>query len=501
MSGDPNQADVILVNPPYVQRRGGGSVAPIGLAYLAAALRRVGAEVAIVDLAYLMPGYKLDEMHRRRLREIVSSMLGDAGAVRLIGIGPLTTASLRSSRDICETARSVTRAHVVVGGPLCAVPDVSNVFQTFMHVDAFVAGDGEAPITSIWQDVVAGCDITQREGVGRPDLPTPRPYRESDLDGLALPARDLLPQVRPSARRSLGRGRTTSAFLSRGCPYSCTFCAAPLSSGRKVRRLSDARISDEIAACKALGIDSIIFYDDCLFIRSASLSEKVLRFCDAFVRAGWNGTFQLELRCDAVNAISADALDALGSVGCRQINMGIEKAHVAQLKQLRKRLFPEQAEQAVDRLVSSGIRAAGTFILGGDGETVDDLAATAEFACSLDLDFAHFNPLAVYPGTQLYSESMSQSTHWIEYCLDEELAPFGDILWRSPDLSLSSIIKGVDQAYSTFYATERLAKVLSRAPESERGELRESYRILAHERAHSWDTDTDPSASHCGAAA
>src|SRR5688500_15660401 len=225
------------------------------------------------------------------------------------------------------------------------------------------------------------------ESVGTLASPEPAAHREMDLDVLPLPARELLGHdYRASVRRKTSSGRVTSAFLSRGCPYSCSFCAAPLSSGRRVRRFSPDRITKELGHCAQLRFNSIIFYDDCLFVASKDLDVRVAAFVEAITKSSWTGDYQLELRCDAVMKLSEESLSGLKSSGCRQINMGIEKGQASQLNLLRKRLAPDVAADACQKVSSAGIRAAGTFIIGGAGEKLEDLTTTVDFAVSLDLD-------------------------------------------------------------------------------------------------------------------
>jgi radical SAM superfamily enzyme YgiQ (UPF0313 family) len=176
--------------------------------------------------------------------------------------------------------------------------------------------------------------------------------------------------------------------------------------------------------------------------------------------------------------------------------MGIEKGHVSQLQQLRKRLSPEIARIACERVTSTGIRAAGTFILGGVGETQADVIDTIEFAVSLPLDYAHFNPLAIYPGTALFNQAFptERSDRWLHLCLNEDLAPLGDILYRSTELPLEVILEKVQDAYRAFYTEERLSRVLTRLPRDEHENTNMSYRLLAEDRARSWTDRSDLSA-------
>ena len=481
-------ADVLLINPPYPRRHAGGLVPPIGLCYLAATLREAGANAQILDVAALFPDYM--NGNTEPVEEVIGYLDSCPWPPRMIGVGPLVTATLRPTRDILAACRDHTDAQLVVGGALSAVPGMSSVVNTYLDADAYVAGDGETPIREIWRAVAEGQALPSGPGIGLRGGPEPSPYREENLDVLALPARDLLSNTyRASARREIGgSGLFTSAFLSRGCPYSCTFCAAPLASGKQVRRLSRERISDELKSCAELGYTDLIFYDDCLFIRSPRLNHRVLEFCDAAESSGWRGTYQMELRCDAVVSLSDEALRALTATGCRQINMGIEKAHTSQLALLEKRLTPDVAREACERLSSSGIRGAGTFILGGVEESPRILEETVEFALSLPLDFAHFNPLAVYPGTALYEQVFPRQTpdSWLFSCLDAELAPRGDILWRSRELPLKLILESIRIAYGSFYTTERLSSLLTKVPPAEAGTVQASYRTLARDRGLSW---------------
>ena len=197
-------------------------------------------------------------------------------------------------------------------------------------------------------------------------------------------------------------------------------------AGTKCGIFRPPRITQEIRSCALAGFEHIIFYDDCIFAVSEQLDSEVLRFAEAIAAAHWAGTFQLELRCDAVVALSERALADLIAVGCRQINMGIEKANVQQLRRLGKSLGPQTAQDASHRLATAGIRTAGCFILGGPGETTSDLEETIGFAQSLPLTFAQFNPLALYPGTRLFEEfGVGEPGDWLKHCLDIELAQWG----------------------------------------------------------------------------
>jgi hypothetical protein len=181
MTGNQNanvwrKCDVLLVNPPYPMRRGGGLVPPIGLCYLASVLREKGAKPGILDLAVRFPESSLSNVGNAAgaLVDVLRQM--SPGLPILIGIGPLVTATLQSTRHLVSTCRRITSSPIVLGGPLCAVPGIGAVNQTFLRADFVVAGDGEGPITRLWRSLRDGSPVKlgdATEGNNGHD-PTPR---------------------------------------------------------------------------------------------------------------------------------------------------------------------------------------------------------------------------------------------------------------------------------------------------------------------------------------
>lgn len=73
--------------------------------------------------------------------------------------------------------------------------------------------------------------------------------------------------------------------------------------------------------------------------------------------------------------------------------------------------------------------------------------------------------------------------------MNPELAPFGDILWRSQAVPLSDVLATVEEAYTRFYDPSRLKRVLARVPSRERRYITASYVQLRSDRPKSWGLD------------
>src|SRR5439155_832082 len=125
----------------------------------------------------------------------------------------------------------------------------------------------------------------------------------------------------------------------------------------------------------------------CLFLRNRRLNDQVREFCHHLLTSVSPVTWEMELRCDAVEFLSGESLELLFKSGCRQINMGIEKASDHGLVAMNKHLTSRQVVDACRnvRHAAPEMRLAGTFIVGGPNETETDVEKLIEFSLSLDL--------------------------------------------------------------------------------------------------------------------
>jgi len=224
------------------------------------------------------------------------------------------------------------------------------------------------------------------------------PVYESDLDSLPPPARHL---VDSSAYfYVLGtRATFTTVMSSRGCPYRCTFCSTPR-GGFRARSVSN--VVDEMKRCMAAGAEEIHFVDDTFNLESARLAE----LSREIVRRGLRTRWSFRGRADGV---SREALELAARAGCIRFHLGVETGTDEGLKALRKGVTVAEVEEAVRLARRAGIVTAAYFIIGCPHEkSRADVERTLDFAVRLDPDFALFNILAVYPGTELFTRAVEK---------------------------------------------------------------------------------------------
>lgn len=281
------------------------------------------------------------------------------------------------------------------------------------------------------------------------------PNTIKDIDKLPFPARDLFDHGRYflSTRRDLYVYPFAGFVCSRGCPYECGFCSS--STMRKghhsMRSLNN--VSEEIRMLTTnIGVRSIVFYDDCSFSNESTINEEITEFTKMIKSSGKGVVWQIDMRTDVANALTSNSVEKMYQSGCRQINLGIEKGNLTGLKSIGKSTNPEESAKACKTITSSApnLRLAGTFILGGPGETYDEAMETIEFSKKLGLLYAHFYPLEIYPGTRLYHKKFGLDMRiWLN--LVQQDSAFAGSLVYEDILKRDDILELTCKAYKSFY--------------------------------------------------
>ena len=171
--------------------------------------------------------------------------------------------------------------------------------------------------------------------------------------------------------------------------------------------------------------------------------------------------WQIEIRPDYFVALSDSSLELMQRTGCRQVNIGIEKATEKGLAFLEKYGNREGLLEKMRYAKKIGIKLSANFILGGDDEKAEDVKHLVAYSKSLPIDFAHYNPLFVYPGTSLYNKVYKAPYAWVEDVINSKL-PWGEIVYENRYLKTNDLLDLVDYAYAEFYGVTRDSMISDR---------------------------------------
>lgn len=364
---------VLLLRPhPGNDRFGLGPffhVEPLGLAYLAAALRGAGIGSTIVDLRF---GALAPAMRRAR--------------PGLVGISCIH--ALEYDRAL-ETARAVKRlaprARVVVGGHAAAA------FPQALEddaVDAVCLGDGEEAIVRVARgeplDTIPGLRVRGRA--------TPAPRVE--LDRVPLPLRDSLERVR-GRYRCLQHRPVWLVETARGCPFRCSFCAVWSFNGRTFRERAVEHVARDVAACG----DRVFVVDDLFFHTPARSLELAHALARRGVRKRW---LLVQSRADVLRR-HPELLRAWRALAERlDVFVGFEAASDEELATLSKDASTADTDAALELTRSLGVGVTGNFVVDPDWEE-RDFKRLWDFVETRKLGRAGYTILTPLPGTELYT--------------------------------------------------------------------------------------------------
>lgn len=445
--------DILLIHPSYHRRLGSGVIPPLGLAYLGSFLRKEGFKPIILDCALYFDslGTSTIEKMRKWLREKLALITPRLA----IGIGPCTTSAIRSIHAIADVCKKTyPNIPLIFGGPLTLIPDQEWLFFEELNASVVVKGDGEYPLSKVLTQLREGKMVSGIPGIQTSENQNREPYFMDNIDNLPYPSLDMfeMDAYSPAVRRDIHVHPFASVVGSRGCPYRCNFCI----SGQliKYRKHSFDYIAREVAILyKKYNVRSIIFYDDSLFASEAKIDEEIRLLAESLTQSAQGILWLIEIRPNLFSQISIDTFKYIFARGCRQINIGIEKVSFPQLKLLSKPFSVEQLKETCQLVtkVCPELRLTGTFILGGPGETKESIHKTIQFSTQLDLLFAHYYPLELYPGTPMYHSIFGEDKRaWFDKIMSDKL-PWGEVIYEGNNISATQLVDLVHFAYRYFY--------------------------------------------------
>lgn len=388
---------IVLINPPAeIWGEGTRHLAPIlntlpqiGIACLAAVLRREGIEAFILDAQALGMTQKQVVAWAASRKPAIVGMTG-------------YTSSVFAGADIARQLKEAVRGVVtVIGGPhVTAAPE--KTLTAFPAFDYGLVGEGERSAPLLFRVILDGQEPAGVGGAVWRENGTIRVNKRlpliDDLDTIPPPAFELLPGF-PNAYHPpifhSPNGRAITLVTSRGCPFHCAFCDRGI-FGNRYRFHSVGYIVDMVRRLRdTYGIDHFIFYDDNFTAYKPHLAE----LCEAIARLPFRITFSCDARADLVDS---QMLALMKRAGAWMISYGIESANPGLLELLDKSLSLERAARAVRLTREAGIMSKGLFMIGVPGETAQTIERTKAFIRRLPFDLINLSKFTPYPGSDIH---------------------------------------------------------------------------------------------------
>lgn len=403
---------------------------PLGLLYIGAVLQNAGHEIKVIDNARVqLPVEKVVERVKRE----------DPGVV---GISALTP-TFKQGVKIASAIKTETPDVKIVFGNYHATFTYERLLANYSIVDYVVLGEAEYTVLELVDALEKKGETKKVKGIafrhdGGVVKTLPRPFIQN-LDEIPFPDRTLLEQVYRSELVGIlgSSGKFTTVLTSRGCPYSCRYCACSAFSQRKVRFRSPEAVVAEMEQLQGEGYEEVGFVDDDLLLDR----HRMEKICDLLRKKGIKLNLWAEGRVDQA---SREVLRKFARVGCKTIYFGVESGSQKVLDYYGKNISPELSRKAMLNSKEAGIgNVIGSFIVGAPIETREDIRRTFDFALNLKgMDFPQMNVLMISPGMDLW-DTAAREGH-----LDEEKC------WREAFSAVS--------VYPSYLKEEELGRMIDR---------------------------------------
>ena len=408
-------SNVVLIRPASVttlRGMGDDAVAPLGIAYLAAALERDGHSVTVIDacgaaLGQYAPVPDIPGGLRHGLQddEIIQLIPADAD---LIGFSIMFSLEWLTTRLLAHRVRAKFPEVFIVAGGEHATAMPEYVLSDCDAFDACVLGEGEQTLTDLAHILATGGPLEEVGGLclrtaGGIVLTGQRP-RIRELGGIPNPAWHLIPiekYLDNHVMSGIDFGRSMPIMASRGCPYKCTFCSNPVMWGPLWRVREPGEVVDEMVGyTKRYGATNFDFYDLTAIVKRGWTVE----FCKRIIADGLKITWQFPSGTRS-EALDAEVTKLLSASGCKFITYAPESGCDKILKLIKKQINKEKMLDSIRGAVRNGLNVKCSFILGFPTETIWDVCETYVYIFRLALagikDVSVF-PFSPYPGTELF---------------------------------------------------------------------------------------------------
>jgi radical SAM superfamily enzyme YgiQ (UPF0313 family) len=357
---------------------------PLGLAYIAAVLKRQGIDHHILDLCFVT--------------DVEAELSAEIAAYQpdLIGLSlrnldnvsyPKYTSYLPFYRDVMGIIRRHTDSRIILGGSAFSL--MPNDIFTYLDADYGIVGEGERAIIELIERIEAAhkqgkrlekC-IVRDQDVGI----------IQKLDEHPVPDRSRLDNAAYLEFGGMGNIQT-----KRGCPFNCIYCTYPIIEGRNVRLRSPKRICDEIESLVELGINNVFIVDN-----EFNFPVEHAQFvCHEIIRRKlkikWSGYANPKF-------IQPRLVELMRDSGCSGIEFGSDAADPSMLKQMGKAFTLEEMHRASEICHGLELSFCHSLLIGGPGETMQTVQRTFDAILGMSpTAVVCMVGIRIFPGTRLF---------------------------------------------------------------------------------------------------
>jgi len=290
---------------------------------------------------------------------------------------------------VMETVAVIRRVFpntpIILGGiyaTLCGehagrLPDIDRIFS----------GPGETGVLVLLEDMTGHGESLR--------------FDPNDLDTYPLPAYDLQTKV-----------DYIPILTSRGCPFSCAYCASSLLMPKRMRRSAHGVIEEIRFWHSKYRVRDFVLYDDAFLVDS---QRHAAPFLESIIQTG------IKIRFHTPNAlhirgITEETANLLFRAGFKTLRLGLETVAEGEREPLDLKVEYSEFQKAVRWLLKAGFAAdqVGAYLLAGlPGQSLDEVAESIRVVKHTGITPipAYYSPI---PHTELWATAKTASRYDLE---------------------------------------------------------------------------------------
>ena len=405
------KADILLINPPLSLDCGISESPiqlspPIGLGYLATISSQMGYGCAIIDAE----GFQISP---EQVAEVINNI-----RPRVVGFS-IVTPGVEAVQKIIR--RLPLPYPFLIAGGIHPTVLPFHTSEMLPEVNLIVRGEAE----EIWREL-----CLRDFDPSRVDLPMDVLCKECYKDTLIFtayraPKPTHLPRLDQAnfSKFEFFANHPDFEFTivgSRGCNFSCGFCAAAAFRNHHTYFRDIDDVLDEVSDLAALGPKRFHFIDDNTFGSKSRTLKLTKGIADRKLNISWRAFARAD-------QFDREIASAIRDSGCYKVAFGVESGSPDSLTRMNKRLKVDAVLRAAELCHTFSVQSKAFFVLGYPGDTEKDLQASIDLAIQARFDQVQFNLTRAFPGTTLYENLKHQGYQ------DDELLHYDNLRAIAPD--------------------------------------------------------------------
>ena len=323
--------------------------------------------------------------------EIVDEHFGDVvnydGDYDVIGITSRTIDATRAY-EIADRFREKGQK-VILGGLHISF----NTEEARVHADCIVCGEAENLWLTVLQDVA---HQRLKPLYDSKEFPPVKEIIPLDYNRIA----------KASKREKVDGTKSIPLYITRGCPYECSFCVTPNFTGKLYRAQKPEELKKQIETAKRV------------FFKATKKSAKPwFMLCDENLGVSkkklWE-SLELIKECNinfsvffSINFLEdKETVRRLVEAGCIMVLVGFESIKQSTLEAYNKGHVnsADQFSRLIEECRQAGLNVQGNFLVNPALDSYEDLDDLVQFVSKNNIFMPIFQIITPYPGTTMYWE-------------------------------------------------------------------------------------------------